>query len=69
MFRTLGNCQIVFELTEKLALEVGLPYPHKHVCLKGFSKAPCLVLGCVSDSVTGRGEKKQSNPGVKAACP
>lgn len=52
----LVNCLGMFELTEKLAPEVKLssPVSDPSVFVSLSSKALCLKMGCLPDSVTGR---------------
>lgn len=51
----LVKCQLLFELTEKLVLEMGEIWPYyfrvKHVCLKVFSKIHCPELDWPPDSM------------------
>lgn len=60
MYITVGNCQLLFEFTEKLAPGLELPTPTSDTSMfisKCPPKPPFLGLGCTPNSVAGREEK------------
>lgn len=67
MYIILVNCLGMSELTEKLALEMELssPVSDPSVFVSVSSKALCLRMGCLPDSVTGR-ERNNKRPKSKS---